>query len=75
MATSLTHDGLEILALSKEEAVHVISLLAAQLGETAVRRHYAGAAPDFVVHDENGGNGRRVALTVKPDAPQENRRS
>jgi len=67
MATSYTCDDFDAFVLTKEEAVHVIALLAAQLGDTAVRRHYVGAAPDFTARDENGGNGRRVVLSVKPD--------
>lgn len=73
MATFREHNGLEILALTKKEAVRVIAFLAAQLGDTAVDGHQAGGAPDFVVHGADGGNGRRVAITVKPDASKETR--
>ena len=69
MATSYTCADFDAFVLSKREAVHVIALLAAQLGDTCVDRHHVGAAPDFTARDERGGNGRRIVLSVKPDGP------
>ncbi len=70
MAVSYTCKDFDAYVISKKEAAHVIAFLSAQLAETAVRGHQAGAAPDFVVHDPNGGNGRRVVLSVRPDVDQ-----
>jgi len=58
-------DNTHFVCFTKEEAVHVISLLTAQLANVSLSRHSNGACPDVYV------NGTvRYSFVVEPDAKQ-----
>lgn len=66
MAKYIEVDGkLDVLQISKEEAANLIALLAAQLGDTVIRGHQAGACPEVVVND---GLFKRLAFVIDRSA-------
>ena len=58
------------LVLSKHETVKVLSLLAAQLGDTYVPHNQAGACPTLVVVDKEGNVKNRLTLVVETSKAQ-----
>jgi hypothetical protein len=70
MATYHTAHDFDAFVLTKFEAVQLISLLAAQLGDTNVQCHQVGAAAEFIARDvDKSGWTRRIVMSVEPEKP------
>lgn len=51
MASEIIHEELKVIAMSRKEAVDLIGLLAAQLGDVTLSGNHGGACPSFWIND------------------------
>lgn len=66
MASEIIHEELKVIAMSRKEAVDLIGLLAAQLGDVTLVGNQGGACPSFTVNDR-GNTLYRMAFVLEQE--------
>lgn len=66
MASEIIHNELKVIAISRKEAVDLIGLLAAQLGDVTLTGNHGGACPSFWI-SERGQLLYRMAVVLEQE--------
>lgn len=66
MAKETFHQELQCITLSRQEAVNLIGLLSAQLGDVALRGNHMSACFDAYLHKQEG-DPKRLVIALEPD--------